>query len=482
MERANRPLAGVTVLDFGQVYQGPYASLLMAQAGADVIKIEPPEGEPLRRRAPPGKSTTFPIAMLNSNKRAITLNLKHERGRALLFRMAEKGDVLLENFAPGVMDRLGVGWSVLREINPRLIYASGSGYGLSGPDRDNLAMDLTIQAVSGLIAATGFPEGPPVKAGPAVVDFISGIHLYAATLTALFERERTGRGRLVEVAMQEAAYATLTSQLHAYIETGQVPPRTGNASHGRVPLNVYPTNDGYVAMNIAVEEHWHNLLKAMGREDLRDDPRFAGNAARIANREATDALKAKAEAGYRFYALYDKISRESILVHAYAQCRSNKGAPGVDGQDFADIEAHGVERWLAELAIALRQETYRPRPIRRVFIPKANGKLRPLGISTVRDRVCMTAAMLVLEPIFEADLPPEIYAYRVGRNAQQAAVEVEELLVRGHPEVVDADLADSFGSIPHSDLLKSVARRIVDRRVLHLIKMWLDCPVEETGN
>ena len=192
--------------------------------------------------------------------------------------------------------------------------------------------------------------------------------------------------------------------------------------------------------------------------------------------------KAKAEADYRFYALYDKISREDILAHAYAQCRSNKGAPGVDGQDFADIEASGVERWLAELALALRQETYRPEPIRRVFIPKANGKLRPLGISTVRDRVCMTAAMLVLEPIFEADLPPEIYAYRAGRNAQQAAVEVEELLFRGHPDVVDADLADYFGSIPHSDLLKSVARRVVDRRVLHLIKMWLDCAVEETDD
>jgi RNA-directed DNA polymerase len=189
--------------------------------------------------------------------------------------------------------------------------------------------------------------------------------------------------------------------------------------------------------------------------------------------------KAKAEAGYRFYALYDKLSRDDILAHAYAQCRSNKGAPGVDGQDFADIEAYGVERWLGELALALRQETYRPEPIRRVFIPKANGKLRPLGISTVRDRVCMTAAMLVLEPIFEADLPPEIYAYRAGRNAQQAVVEVEELLFRGHPDVVDADLADYFGSIPHTDLLKSVARRIVERRVLHLIKMWLDCPVEE---
>jgi len=192
--------------------------------------------------------------------------------------------------------------------------------------------------------------------------------------------------------------------------------------------------------------------------------------------------KAKAEAGYRFYALYDKISRDDILAHAYALCRSNKGAPGVDGQDFADVKAYGVQRWLGELALALRQETYRPDPIRRVFIPKANGKLRPLGISTLRDRVCMTATMLVLEPIFGADLPPEQYAYRRERNAQQAVVEVDRLLSHGHPEVVDADLADYFGSIPHAELLKSVARRIVDRRVLHLIKMWLECPVEETDD
>src|SRR6202040_2291817 len=192
--------------------------------------------------------------------------------------------------------------------------------------------------------------------------------------------------------------------------------------------------------------------------------------------------KAKAEAGYRFYALYDKINREDILAHAYVQCRSNKGAPGVDGQDFADIETYGPQRWLGELALALRQETYRPDPIRRVYIPKANGKLRPLGISTLRDRVCMTAAMLVLDPIFEADLPPEQYAYRRGRNAQQAGIDVEETLFYDHPEVVDADLADYFGSIPHSELMRSLARRIVDGRVLHLIKMWLECAVEETDD
>jgi RNA-directed DNA polymerase len=192
--------------------------------------------------------------------------------------------------------------------------------------------------------------------------------------------------------------------------------------------------------------------------------------------------KAKTEAEYCFYALYDKIYREDILAHAYAQCRSNKGSPGVDGQDFADIEAYGVSRWLGELAIALKEETYRPDPIRRVFIPKANGKLRPLGISTLRDRVCMTAAMLVLDPIFEADLPPEQYAYRQGRNAQQAVIDAEETLYRGHLDVVDADLADYFGSIPHADLMRSLARRIVDRRVLHLIKMWLECAVEETDD
>ena len=192
--------------------------------------------------------------------------------------------------------------------------------------------------------------------------------------------------------------------------------------------------------------------------------------------------KAKAAPGFRFYALYDKISRDDILMHAYAQCRSNKGAPGADGQDFADIEAYGLERWLGELALALREETYRPEPIRRVFIPKANGKLRPLGISTVRDRVCMTAAMLVLDPIFEADLAPEQYAYRPGRNAQQAAIEVKDALFYDHPEVVDADLADYFGSIPHAELMLSLARRIVDRRVLHLIKMWLECTVEETDD
>ncbi len=294
-ESGRLPLAGLVVIDFGQIFQGPYATLLLAKGGADVIKVEPLHGEPLRRRALPGKSATLPFAMLNQNKRAVTLNLKHPRGRELLFEMVRRADVLLENFSPGTMDGLGVGWSVLREINPRLIYATGTGFGISGPDRDNLAMDLTIQAASGIMSVTGAPDGPPMKAGPTLVDFMGGIHLYAAIMTALYERDRSGEGRLVEVAMQETVYPSLASSFEYYHRTGQPPPRTGNRQAGlsSAPYNVYPAADGHVAIHIVTEGHWRNLIKAMGREELADDPRFATNADRVAHMDETDALVAE---------------------------------------------------------------------------------------------------------------------------------------------------------------------------------------------
>jgi RNA-directed DNA polymerase len=189
--------------------------------------------------------------------------------------------------------------------------------------------------------------------------------------------------------------------------------------------------------------------------------------------------RAKEEPEFRFYALYDKIYRMDVLEHAYACCRANKGAPGVDGLTFEGVEAYGPERWLGELAQQLREETYRPDAVRRVYIPKPNGKLRPLGIPRLAERVCQTAAMLILEPIFEADMPQEQHAYRQNRNAQSAVREVRGLLASGHKDVVDADLSGYFDTIPHVELMKSVVRRVVDRRVLHLVKMWLDTPVEE---
>src|SRR5436309_103847 len=189
--------------------------------------------------------------------------------------------------------------------------------------------------------------------------------------------------------------------------------------------------------------------------------------------------KAKAEPAFRFYLLYDKIHREDLLHHAYALARANAGAPGVDGESFAVIAAAGEEAWLAGLRQELRTKRYKPQPVRRVMIPKPGGGERPLGIPTVRDRVVQTAAKLVLEPIFEADLEPCAYGYRPKRGAQDAIRKVHELLCAGYTDVVDADLSKYFETIPHRELMESVARRIVDRDVLRLIKAWLKVPVEE---
>jgi RNA-directed DNA polymerase len=189
--------------------------------------------------------------------------------------------------------------------------------------------------------------------------------------------------------------------------------------------------------------------------------------------------KAKQEPDFCFYLLYDKIYREDVLKHAYALAKANQGAPGVDGQTFEAIESEGLEKWMEGIRKDLRDKTYTPQPVRRVLIPKPGGGERPLGIPTIRDRTVQTAAKLVLEPIFEADLEPEAYGYRPKRSAHDAIQKVHKLLCEGYTDVVDADLSKYFDTIPHTQLLKSVARRIVDRNVLHLIKMWLKVPVEE---
>ena len=288
---ADLPLTGITVLDLGQIYNGPYCGYLLAMSGARVVKVEPPGGETLRGRAA-GPLSSYPFMMLNGNKEAVTLNLKSEAGKDLLRRLAARADVLLENFSPGTMERHGVGSDALRAINPRLIYAAATGFGRTGAHRDYLAMDVTVQAMTGVVAITGNDGEPPLKAGPALCDILGGVHLYAAITTALVRRERTGAGAVLDVAMQDSVFPTLTTALGAYYQRGGNPPRTGNRHQGMAvaPYNVYAAGDGFVAIICIRERHWQSLLRAMGRSDLAADPRFADRKSRARNMAATDAV------------------------------------------------------------------------------------------------------------------------------------------------------------------------------------------------
>jgi len=284
-----RPLEGITVLDLGQVYNGPYCGFLLAQAGARVIKVESPAGETLRRRAAT-TSQSYPFALLNGGKQSLTLNFKHERGRELLRQLVAHADVLVENFAPGTLVENGLGSDILLDINPRLVYGSGTGFGDSGPYRDFLGMDITLQAISGMMSITGEGDAPPLKAGAAVCDFLGGVHLYAGIVSALYRREQTGLGGVVDISMQDCMFPPMATAVGAYFYTGERHPRTGNRhpALSAAPYNVYPARDGYVALICIRDQHWHKLCSAMQRPELEQDERYRDMATRSANMEALD--------------------------------------------------------------------------------------------------------------------------------------------------------------------------------------------------
>lgn len=286
------PLSGVTVVDLSHIYNGPYATFLLAMAGANVIKVEPLTGENLRSRGGLG-GVDLPFAMLNSNKLPVTLNLKHEKGKQILREMVAKADILVENFAPGTMERLDLGVAQLQSINPRLIYASSSGYGKDGPYRTYPAMDLVMQAMCGVMNSTGHQDHAPVKSGAALCDFFAGIHLVSAILMALYERERTGKGRAVEVSMQDATYCSLSSNYGMLFARGdEAPERTGNR-HGGLgvsPYNAYHVSDGYVVINAPADHHFQAILDVIGRPELKDDPRISTRDARVQNVNIVDTL------------------------------------------------------------------------------------------------------------------------------------------------------------------------------------------------
>lgn len=290
------PLSGIKVVDLTQIYNGPYATFLMAMAGADVIKIEPPGGEHTRRRQRDGGGAQIPHAMLNSGKRFVVLDLKTDEGKEALTRLIAEGDVLVENFRPGVMTRLGFSNERVREINPRIICASSSGFGTTGPYREYPAMDLAVQAMSGVLSVTGFAEHPPVKAGPAIADFNAGVHLYGGIVTALLERELTGVARAVEVSMFEAIYPALASNLGLMSGTNRNhSPRTGNR-HGGLsisPYNVYECADGHCAILANNEHQWRALASYFDQEWAITDPRYETMYERVKRIDEVDCMVAE---------------------------------------------------------------------------------------------------------------------------------------------------------------------------------------------
>ncbi|MBO3680431.1 CaiB/BaiF CoA-transferase family protein [Streptomyces sp. NEAU-YJ-81] len=289
-------LEGVKVICVGQFYFAPYCTMLMARLGADVIKVEAPQGDPYRR-LPAVDDDGHPIQFrfLNSGKRNIRLDLATPAGQDVLRELVRNADVLVQNLSPGAMDRFGLGYDQLSTINPRLIMASGTGFGSFGPYAGESAMDLTIQARTAIMSTTGFADGAPVRTGPSVVDFMAGTHILAGVLAALFQRTRTGRGQHVEVALQDAIVPSLTSNIAGLLsENTESLERTGNRHGGMsvAPYNAYPAADGWVTVLCPTDQHWSRLCELMN-DPAADDPRFGTMPGRCDHMDEVDAVVAR---------------------------------------------------------------------------------------------------------------------------------------------------------------------------------------------
>jgi CoA:oxalate CoA-transferase len=293
------PLEGIRVIDLGQIFAAPYCTLQLARMGAEIVKIEPPgTGESLRRAESSPGGVGYSFLMLNADKRSVTLNLKHPRGREIILKLLERADVLVENYSAGVMESFGLGYEDLRGRFPRLIYASAKGYASDGPWARLGAMDSTVQASSGFMSVTGYPDRSGVKTPATFIDMGTGSHLASGILAALLQRERNGRGQKVEVAMLDVCVPALTGLVADRLQ-GRELERLGNRHRNACPSDVYPAADGEVLIFCLTEPHWRTLAKLMGRDELTADPRFKSHAARLANVDEVDRAVARWTRGRR---------------------------------------------------------------------------------------------------------------------------------------------------------------------------------------
>ena len=271
------PLKGVKILDLTWVLAGPFASMVLCDLGADVIKVERPGvGDVARYTAPIVNGESCYFFSVNRGKRSLTLDLKSERGRDIFLRLVEKADVVMENFTPGTMERLGLGYATLQERNPRLIYAATSGFGQTGPDRFRPALDVVVQGMGGIMSITGEPDGPPVRPGASLGDITGGLFTAIGVLAALQERERSGRGQMIDVSMLDCQISILENAFVRYFATGEVPKPLGTRHPVATPFQAFPTKDGYIvlALSWGIENQWELYCATIGRHDLIDDPRF----------------------------------------------------------------------------------------------------------------------------------------------------------------------------------------------------------------
>ena len=325
-EPAKPPLAGLRVLDLTQVVAGPYCTLMLADMGAEVVKIERPgHGDDLRRTVPykgrEGHHDYFNA--LNRSKKSIALDLKDEAQRALALRLAERADVMVENFAPGTAHRLGLGWEDVNELNPRLVYCSLSGFGQTGPYRNRLALDPIIQAVTGVMSVTGEPDREPIMVGAPLADVIAGMFAACAIVSALHVVKRDGVGQYIDLSMQDAMLAALGVRMGETLQAGISPGRLGNENPLRVPANTYETADGlWLAIMVQNENQWAPFCRAMEHEEWIDDPRFRNMALRVKHRKEVNKLVARRLAEQPAEDWMQRFEAERIpyaLVNDYAQ-------------------------------------------------------------------------------------------------------------------------------------------------------------------
>jgi formyl-CoA transferase len=282
-----RPLQGLRVVDLTRVLSGPYCTMQLGDMGAEVIKIEQPgRGDDTRAFAPPyqGDQAAYFLSV-NRNKKSITLDMKSEAGKQVLWRLIDRSDILVENFRPGAMDRLGFGYQVVRERRPALVYASISGFGASGPQKDRPGYDVIVQGEAGIMDITGPRDGAPYKVGTAVADLVSGLYAVQGILAALYAAKSTGQGQHVDISMYEAMASLLTFNAGIYFATGQTPKRRGNEHPTIVPYETFEAADGWINLGVANDDLWRRFCKAADTPDLVDDPRFAKAADRVRNRE-----------------------------------------------------------------------------------------------------------------------------------------------------------------------------------------------------